>query len=97
MRSASRNVLVFYFYVDYEKVDSLSENTIYFHANWRRDMLTDGKSEEGYANHSEWEFGNATDKNTDGAAYAAETSAFSGRKTAPGRERTAVGKRIPSG
>ena len=67
LKNECANTLVFYFYVDYEQVESLPENTIYFHANWRRQMITDGKSEEGYASHSEWEFGNATDKNTDGA------------------------------
>ena len=35
--------LHFYFYVDYEQVDSLPENTLYFHALWNRECPTDGK------------------------------------------------------
>ncbi len=66
LKNECSNLLVFYFYVDYEKVDSLPAESLYFHANWRRELLTEGKSEDGYASHSEWEFGSPTDKNTDG-------------------------------
>mgnify|MGYP002117775184 FL=1 len=34
--------LHFYFYVDYEQVESLPENTLYFHALWNRECPTDG-------------------------------------------------------
>lgn len=36
------SVGAFYFYIDYEKVDQLPENTLRFHAQWRRENPTDG-------------------------------------------------------
>jgi hypothetical protein len=60
------NELVFYFYLDYEQVDELPEDALYFHASWNRVMPTKGKDEKGYRTHTEWIFGNEKDKNLDG-------------------------------
>lgn len=54
--------LVFYFYVDYEQLDSLPEDVLHFHASWNRECPTDGTS-SGSMSNEEWLF---QGKNTSG-------------------------------
>ena len=54
--------LHFYFYVDYEQVDSLPENTLYFHALWNRECPTDGVPSSARSRHMEWIMGGEQDK-----------------------------------
>ena len=56
--------LIFYFYVDYERHASLPDDTLYFHAQWRRECLTDGKRPEDFETVRDYAFGG---ENTDGA------------------------------
>jgi len=60
------NDMVYYFYVDYEKVDKLPEDSLYFHASWHRQMPTKGKDEKKYKTHTEWIFGKKEDNNING-------------------------------
>jgi hypothetical protein len=48
--------VLFYYYVDYEELDTLPDGLGYFHAQWRREDPTDGVSDEGVGNE-EYEFG----------------------------------------
>ena len=54
--------LHFYFYVDYEQVESLPENTLYFHALWNRECPTDGIPSSARSRHMEWIMGGEQDK-----------------------------------
>lgn len=54
--------LHFYFYVDYEQVDSLPENALYFHALWNRECPTDGVPSLARSRHMEWIMGGEQDK-----------------------------------
>lgn len=54
--------LHFYFYVDYEQVDSLPENALYFHALWNRECPTDGIPSSARSRHMEWIMGGEQDK-----------------------------------
>ncbi|HNT33416.1 MAG TPA: DUF2961 domain-containing protein [bacterium] len=45
-------VNAFYFYVDYQKHKALNEETVYFHAQWRRNNPCDGWTGEGSVWHS---------------------------------------------
>lgn len=60
--SEAQNSMKFYFYIDYEEYDSLPENEMRFHAQWRRQCPTDGMDDKAYDN-AEYEFGG---KNTSG-------------------------------
>lgn len=66
IKNECHNEAVFYFYIDYEEVDSLPEDALYFHACFNREMPTKGKSEKGYKSHTEWIFGKESDKNITG-------------------------------
>ena len=59
------NELVFYFYLDYEQVEQLPEDSLYFHACWNRE-ITKGKDEKDYPTHTAWIFGNKDDNNLTG-------------------------------
>ncbi len=48
--------LLFYFYIDYEIHDRIDEDLGRFHAQWRRQPITDGISDSGMTNQ-EWSFG----------------------------------------
>ena len=54
--------LHFYFYVDYEQVESLPENALYFHALWNRECPTDGIPSSARSRHMEWIMGGEQDK-----------------------------------
>ena len=58
----SDGILNLYYYIDYDQLDKLPENTLRFHASWHRE-ITVGKSESEFNNHDEWCFGG---KNTTG-------------------------------
>ena len=60
------NDLRYYFYIDYEEVDKLPENSLYLHACWNRVFPSIGKDENNYQSHTEWIFGNKDDLNIDG-------------------------------
>ena len=66
LKNECHNETVFYFYIDYEKVDELPENTLYFHSAWHRELTTRGKEEAEYKSHTEWVFGGKNDANLDG-------------------------------
>ena len=66
VRNECHNETVFYFYLDYEKVDELPKDSLYFHAVWHREMPTEGKDEKEHASHTQWIFGSEEDKNLDG-------------------------------
>ena len=57
----SEPVHAFYFYIDYQKHQSLPEDTLYFHAKWRRENPADGWTGEG-----SWWFSKAYDKRYNG-------------------------------
>jgi len=57
------NMIAFYFYVDYEQHESLPDDTLMFHAQWRRECPTDGKNPLDFDDHREYCFGG---QNTDG-------------------------------
>ena len=46
--------LFFYFYVDYEHHDSIPNDTLRFHAEWRREALTDGVDAETCPSFYHW-------------------------------------------
>jgi len=53
--------LLFYFYVDYEEHESIPDDTLRFHAQWRREAPTDGVNPETKESLLEWlAFGNNT-------------------------------------
>ena len=60
------NDLKYYFYIDYEEVEKLPDNSLYLHAYWNRVFPTKGKDENKYKSHTEWIFGNKYDLNTSG-------------------------------
>lgn len=62
MKNECCSPLHFYFYVDYEQVDSLPENTLYFHALWNRECPTDGVPSSARSRHMEWIMGGEQDK-----------------------------------
>lgn len=62
MKNECCSPLHFYFYVDYEQVDSLPENTLYFHALWNRECPTDGIPSSARSRHMEWIMGGEQDK-----------------------------------
>jgi len=45
-------VKAFYFYIDYQKHESLGDDVLYFHAKWRRENPCDGWTGEGSVWHS---------------------------------------------
>jgi len=55
--------IIFYYYIDYEEYDALPPGLLRFHAQWRRENLTDGIEWQGLSNRF-YEFGG---QNTDGA------------------------------
>ena len=55
--------LIFYYYVDYEIVPALPDNSLRFHAQWRRENPCGGKPRESFSSHHEFCFGG---ENTDG-------------------------------
>lgn len=59
-------VMRYYFYLDYEAVPQLPEDTLYFHAVWNREFPTEGVPKEERATHADWIFGGPQDKNTTG-------------------------------
>lgn len=59
------NELVFYFYLDYEEVDELPKDSLYFHASWNREIAK-GKDEKNYPSHTAWIFGDEKDNNLTG-------------------------------
>lgn len=61
-----QTTLRFYFYLDYELVPSLPEDTLYFHAIWNRECPTTGITPADRSSHKEWTFGGPKDKNTTG-------------------------------
>ena len=61
-----KTTLRYYFYLDYEKVAELPEDTLYFHAAWNREFPTEGVPKEERASHKEWIFGGEQDKNVTG-------------------------------
>ena len=61
------NNLIYYFYLDYEEVDKLPEDSLYLHAQWRREFPTKGKDEKDFKSHSGYQFGEGPkDYNTSG-------------------------------
>lgn len=52
----SDHEVLFYYYVDYEELDSLPDGLGYFHAQWRREDPTDGIPDTGLSNE-DYEFG----------------------------------------
>ena len=53
--------LILYFYIDYEELESLPENTLRFHAAWHRELPTQGHDEATFRDHNAWCFeGNNT-------------------------------------
>ena len=53
----------FYFYIDYQKHDSLPEDTLYFHAMWRRENPTVNRDDTGDKLYDDMlEYRNLTDK-----------------------------------
>ena len=57
------NILAFYYYIDYEQHEILPEDTLMFHAQWRRECPTGGKNPLDFDNHRDYCFGG---QNTDG-------------------------------
>lgn len=57
-----RSKLSFYFYIDYEAIAALPENTLYFHALWKRECPTDGIPASERSSHKEWVLGGKQDK-----------------------------------
>ena len=49
--------LILYFYIDYEELESLPENTLRFHASWHRELPTKGHDEKDFIDHNDWCFG----------------------------------------
>ena len=49
--------LILYFYIDYEELESLPENTLRFHATWYRELPTQGHDEKDFIDHNDWCFG----------------------------------------
>jgi hypothetical protein len=49
--------LILYFYIDYEELESLPENTLRFHATWHRELPTVGHDEKDFIDHNDWCFG----------------------------------------
>ena len=49
--------LILYFYIDYEELESLPENTLRFHACWHRELPTKGHDEKDFFDHNDWCFG----------------------------------------
>lgn len=58
--------LRYYFYVDYEAVEDLPDDALYFHAIWNRECPTKGVPKNERSSHTEWCFGGAQDKNISG-------------------------------
>lgn len=58
------STLMFYYYVDYEKLESLPDHMLRFHAKWHRELPTKGKPPESFKCHRDWCFqGNNTTGN----------------------------------
>lgn len=55
--------VILYFYIDYEEVEKLPEDVLYFHALWHRELPTLGRNPEDFKTHHEWCF---EGKNTSG-------------------------------
>ena len=49
--------LILYFYIDYEELQCLPENTLRFHAAWHRELPTQGHDEKDFIDHNDWCFG----------------------------------------
>jgi hypothetical protein len=62
VESEAEHPVKFYFYVDYEQYDKLPDNQLRFHAQWNRECMTEGISDQGVDN-AFYEFGG---KNTTG-------------------------------
>ncbi|MCL2811735.1 MAG: DUF2961 domain-containing protein [Clostridia bacterium] len=46
-----KHPLLLYFYIDYERCEALPQDTLYFHAQWRRECPTDGIDDTSVDNH----------------------------------------------
>ena len=51
------NTLILYFYFDYEEHESIPDDMLRFHAQFRRECRTKGKPESDFASHDDWCFG----------------------------------------
>lgn len=51
------STLILYFYIDYEEHESLPEDVLYFHAQFKRELTTKGVDEQTLKDHHEWCFG----------------------------------------
>ncbi len=56
--------LILYFYVDYEEYKETPEDMLRFHAQWRRELPTEGKPQSDFPTQQEWCFGG---ENKDGS------------------------------
>lgn len=63
IENQSSNDIKFYFYIDYKELDRIDDDQLRFHAQWKRELPTDGIEDEGISN-AYFEFGG---KNTDGS------------------------------
>ena len=48
--------LILYYYIDYEEYESIPDDFLYFHAQWRRECPTKGKDPSDFENHEAWLF-----------------------------------------
>lgn len=61
-----KSTLNLYFFLDYELVDTLPEDTLYFHAQWNRECPTVGVDPRERSTHTGWIFGEEQDRNVTG-------------------------------